>query len=395
MAPLLLPSTPALRRASVAPPAPRRASSPSFPGRGACCRGESAWRALDTRTGGSPLLASPASSGAESSPPVEVAPGVWHLAIPIPVPLRYVNAYLLRGHEGWTVVDTGFHTPDAEAAWQRALSALGIGPSDLVQIVVTHYHPDHFGCAGWLQGLSGAPVVMLAHERPQVTAFWHDGQPTGDGLAVFFARHGMPAELTADLPALHRDAMAMVRPLPQVRWVEPGDVIAAGARRFQVIWAPGHADGLMVLWEPDERLLLADDLVLATISPNISLFPLGDANPLARFLASLRRIRDLPARLVLPGHREPIVDLEGRARELATHHAQRLDAALGIVRRAIEESGRAPTAWEVNLQLFGPQPDLFRTRFAMGETLAHLEYLVDRGRLVRVEADEVVRYALR
>jgi len=345
-------------------------------------------------TGGSPLTSSPIGAGAETAPPVEVAPGVWRLAIPIPVPLRYVNAYLLRGHEGWTVVDTGFHTPDAEAAWQLALSALGIGPSDIVQIVVTHYHPDHFGCAGWLQGLSGAPVVMLGQEQPQVTAFWFDGQQMGDRLAAFFARHGMPAELTADLPALHQAAVAMVRPLPQVRWIQPGDVISVGPRRFQVIWAPGHADGLMVLWEPNERLLLADDLVLATISPNISLLPQGDANPLERFLASLRRIRDLPARLVLPGHREPIVDLESRARELAAHHAQRLDATLGIVRRAVEESRRPPTAWEVNLRLFGPQPDLFRTRFAMGESLAHLEYLVDQGRLVRVEGDEV-RYAPR
>lgn len=339
------------------------------------------------------MTAAASQAASEFSPPEELAPGVYRVAIPIPVPLRYVNAYLLRGRDGWTVVDTGFHTPEAEACWQRAFRALGIGPSDLEQIVVTHYHPDHFGCAGWLQRLSGAPVLMLARERPQVETFWSPDGQAGEALADFFARHGMPEALTAALPALHRDALEMVQPLPTIRWVEPGDVITAGHRRFEVIWAPGHAEGLMVLWAPDEKLLLADDLVLATISPNVSLFPHSVHNPLRQFLASLDRIRDLPARLVLPGHREPIGDLRRRAGELAEHHAQRLERAAGIVRRLLDRQKAPPTAWEVNLELFGPQPDLFTTRFAMGESLAHLEYLVEAARLRRIEADGVLRYA--
>lgn len=334
----------------------------------------------------------PAGGGPSAGLLAEVAPGLYRLVVPIPVPLRYVNAYLLRGDEGWTAVDTGFHTPEAEATWQRALSALGIGPSDLAQIVVTHYHPDHLGCAGWLQRLSGAPVVMLAQEEPQVAAFWAEGQQAGEVLAAFLARHGMPAALTDDLPALHRHLVAMVHPLPHIRWVQPGDTLTAGRRRFQVLWAPGHAEGLMVLWEPDERLLLADDLVLAGITPNISLHPHNTESPLRPFLESLRRVGALPARLVLTGHREPVTDLGRRARELAAHHDERLEAVAGIVRRAVDEGGRPPTAWEVSLQLFGPQPDLFTTRFAVGESLAHLEYLVGQGRLVRLEEGGTVRY---
>ena len=151
----------------------------------------------------------------------------------------------------------------------------------------------------------------------------------------------------------------------------------------------------MVLWEPDEKLLVSDDLVLESITPHVGLWPHHTQSPLVQFLDSLRRAGQLPARLVLTGHRRPIVDLARRTAELAEHHRRRLEQTLNIVRRGQDRDSRGPTAWEVKLELFGPQPTLFNTRFAMAETLAHLEYLVEAGQLDRLQEDGVVRYRLR
>ena len=326
------------------------------------------------------------------APPEELAPGLLRVAMPIPGPLGHVNCYLVRGSKGWTVVDTGYHTPQSEAGWQQVLRDAGLKPSDLEQIVVTHDHPDHFGAAGWLQQVSGAPVLMLDRGQPQLYRFWAPGNDAGAQMAEFFMRHGMPADVADGLPAVHRAHVDRVQPLPRVRWVQPQDVIAVGSRRFHVLWAPGHADGLMVLWEPDEKLLLANDLVLETITPNVSLWPHHTQNPLRQFLDSIRRVGQLPARLVLTGHLRPVVDLQRRTDELAQHHRRRLEQTLSIVRRRQQQDGRPPTAWEVQLELFGPQSSLFNTRFAMAEALAHLEYLVDAGQLDRLQQEDLFRY---
>lgn len=320
-------------------------------------------------------------------PPIqEPLPGVYQLAMPIPVPLKVVNIYLLPGPDGWTVVDTGFHTAETERRWRMALEALGIGFRDLSAIVVTHYHPDHMGCAGWLQEQSGAPVLMLRQEIPQAERFWRPGNGAGQAITAFFKAHGMPQDLADPLTPHHLEQVERVAPFPKITPVEPGEELRLGRWRFQVLWMPGHAEGLMVLWEPEAQFLLGNDLILNTITPNISLWPSSVENPLEQYLASLEQVAPLPARLVLPGHREIIQDLAGRAREIREHHQDRLHRTEAIVRE-LERGGGPATGWAVNLELFGPQPDLFRTRFAMAEALAHLEYLVLRGRLRRVEGD--------
>lgn len=312
----------------------------------------------------------------------EVWAGVYRVPIPIPAPLREVNAYALRGPRGWTLVDTGFHTPEAETTWQRAFRHLGIGPGDVESIIVTHFHPDHFGAAGWLQDLTGAPVYMHDLELEVAQRVWHPAAM--DAYGAFTARHGVPDELAGTLARRRGQVLAWVDPRPRVTPVRAGDELELGGRRWQVLWVPGHTDGLVVLWHPEEGLLLADDMVLPGISPNISAGPQAAPDPLGRYLESLQRVGRLPVRMVLPGHRAPFADVAGRCAELAEHHRRRLEEVEAIVAR----SGGA-TAWEVARQLFGRVMDTpANVEFALGETVAHLEYLVERGRL-RAVAGEV------
>ncbi|HEY8531654.1 MAG TPA: MBL fold metallo-hydrolase, partial [Limnochorda sp.] len=172
----------------------------------------------------------------ERPPLRELLPGVYQLAMPIPVPLKVVNIYLLPGPQGWTVVDTGFHTPETEDRWRLALEALGIGFRDIETIVVTHYHPDHMGCAGWLQEQSGAPVLMLRQEIPQAEGFWRPGNKAGEAITAFFKDHGMPAGVADALTPHHREQVERVAPFPRITPVEPGDELRLGRWRFQVLW---------------------------------------------------------------------------------------------------------------------------------------------------------------
>ena len=311
----------------------------------------------------------------------EVWTGVYRIPIPIPAPLRDVNAYALRGPRGWTLVDTGFHTAEAEATWRRAFLQLGIGPGNVQAVVVTHFHPDHFGAAGWLQDLTGAPVLMHDRELELARRVW---QPAAmEAYSAFATRHGVPDELATALARRRQRVLGWVDPKPRVTPVQAGQELELGGRRWQVVWVPGHTDGLIVLWQPEEGLLLADDMVLPGISPNISAGPQTAADPLGRYLDSLERIGRLPARLVLPGHRQPFTGLAARCGELVEHHRRRLEEVEAIV----AADGPA-TAWHVARRLFGRVMDTpANVEFALGETVAHLEYLVARDRL-RAEPGE-------
>jgi glyoxylase-like metal-dependent hydrolase (beta-lactamase superfamily II) len=306
--------------------------------------------------------------------PQQVAADIYLVQVPIPVPLRTVNCYLVRGSNGWTIVDAGFHDEGAESAWQEAFRSLALSPGDVTGILVTHYHPDHYGAAGWLQHLTGAPAYMHGPEIPDVGRFWHS-EGMGRELALFFAAHGMDRQTAAAIEEHHRMQQGRVEPAAELLPLAEGERILLGDRLFEVIWCPGHSDGLAVFWCEEEQILLANDLILPKITPNISLWPGGRPNPLQDFLESLERVRRLKARLVLTGHRQVLTDLPGRIAELRLHHEKRLAEMESY-------AAQGASGWEICRLAFDVGGySIHQVRFAMGETLSHLEYLRQAGRL--------------
>ncbi len=321
----------------------------------------------------------------ETMPIHEVLPDVYLVEIPIIGPLKVLNAYLMRGSQGWTIIDCGFNLEPSHQAWQAALAELGMGPRDIEQILVTHLHPDHFGAAGWLQQWTGAPVLMHDREIAAADRMWNPELRQSEAIGESFRSHGMPADTAGDVTRHH--AAFAVQPLPtHLVPVSDGESVRLGNRNFQVLWCPGHTDGLAVFWCAEEALLLGNDMVLNKISPNIQCLPNMYPDPLDLFLQSLNKVAALPARLTLPGHRTLIHDLAGRCGELIQHHQERL--------RLVQElAAGGATAWEVCQGLFGNiLKDTHNKRFAMAETLSHLVYLQQRGHLVQEEDKGLCRF---
>lgn len=312
-----------------------------------------------------------------------VAPGVYQVRLPLPFALRIVNVYLLQGERGWTVVDTGLNTAESRSTWLTVFDELHLNPRQIEQIVLTHTHPDHYGMAGWLQHLSSAPVYLSPREHELAAQVWGGHLAWRQNTLDFWHRCGMPADLAHLLTADTEDTREKTLPHPQnVQLLPPGSTLRLGDACFEAIHAPGHSDGQLLFYEATEQLLLCGDQILQKISPNISLWPQGEANPLKAYLASLDRLAQLPVRLALPGHGPVITDLPGRMTQLQQHHVERLQQSKTAV------SHTPLTVFQAAQQLFDfTKLTSHEVRFAVAETLAHLVFLAAEGQIQCHEAE--------
>jgi glyoxylase-like metal-dependent hydrolase (beta-lactamase superfamily II) len=329
--------------------------------------------------------------------PDEVVPGIFRLSIPLSdSPLGTVNAYAVRVPGGLCLVDCGWDTPEAYAALQDELRNLGCSIRDVHELLITHIHPDHFGLADHLARESGARVSMHRLEAVYVGARYGDVRALITAMEDWLRIHGVPP---AELGQMAEGSLQMVERVgtrkPDVV-LEGGEHLRWGERDFEVIWTPGHSAGLVCLYEREMGVLISSDHVLQRISPQVGLHTQSSGNPLRDYLASLARVKDLPVSRVLPGHGKPFQDLAGRVTELVTHHEERsaaIEAQLAAGRRsayAIAERLRwrgAEGGWE--------RLEPFQRRMALTETIAHLEYLYEEGRIGKQVEDGSVYYLAR
>lgn len=319
----------------------------------------------------------------------EVAPGIVWARIPLPFRLDHVNVYLIEDGGGWAILDTGIAHHGTRAAWE-ALFAGPLAGWRITKVIVTHFHPDHIGLAGWLCARFGVPLLTSQTAYLGCINISLDpGAFEAQHYHDFYRRHGMSEE-TATLVATQGHAyLGMVTPLPPTfRRLVAGDRLVLGGRGFDVLSGDGHAPEQIMLHSVEDGVLLAADQVIAKISPNVSVWavePEGD--PLGLYLRSLAALeRSLPAdTLVLPGHQLPFVGLHQRCRELALHHRERCDLIAEACR------GGAKSVAELVPALFTRALDPHQLSFAFSETHAHVNRMIASGVLVWHEEEGMLK----
>jgi glyoxylase-like metal-dependent hydrolase (beta-lactamase superfamily II) len=310
----------------------------------------------------------------------QVADGIYKVCLPLPFALRIVNCYLLRDGAGWAVVDCGINTDEGRATWHSVFQELGIRPRDLTKIILTHVHPDHFGLAGYLQVLAqedghSVSVYTSPREDRQARLIWHAQSDVM--FKDWLVANGMPIDMATVVDAGMGNTRAMTLPHPpRLEAIHDGETLQIGERTFRLIGAEGHSDGQLMLFCEQDGVMLSGDHVLMKITPNIGLWTETDPHPLQRYLANLHAVKTLPVRVALPGHKWLITDWRGRVEELIAHHHERLDKTLEAV-----HDGRT-NPYDVSLFIFESMRfSPHEWRFALAEALAHLDYLVQDGRL--------------
>jgi glyoxylase-like metal-dependent hydrolase (beta-lactamase superfamily II) len=294
----------------------------------------------------------------------EIEPGIARLTLQLPLPPGHVHCYVVEGDEATVLFDTGLALPGLEE-WLRA--ELG---DPVARIAITHFHPDHVWGGEIARAVTGAPVSQGRLDYEQCERVW--GSPDWpERIADWFRLHGVPGELTETMLARDREALPLIRFERSPSLLDEGDRVDG----WEVVALPGHADGHLGFLR--DGVLIAGEHLLPDITPAVGVYPESRPDPLGAYLASLERTAELAPRVALPAHGEPIRDPAGRAREIVAHHRERLDETRGAL------GGEPRTGYELSLALFPGSLGLSQRRFAVAETLAHLERLVASGEAER------------
>jgi glyoxylase-like metal-dependent hydrolase (beta-lactamase superfamily II) len=304
--------------------------------------------------------------------------------MPLPMSLDHINVWVLEDGDGFMVVDSGFGTTRTFALWEQ-IFADGLAGRPVTRLLVTHMHPDHVGAAGWLARRWDVELMMTRDEFLQCRNLVADTDRAAPPEALDFYRStGWDAAQLTEYQARFGSYGKVVSPLPNAyARIRDGDSLNVNGHAWQVMVGNGHSPEHACLFCADLNLLISGDQILPAISSNVSVWPTEPhADPLADWLDSCVALRDaLPADvLVLPSHGVPFVGAARRLTRLIESHEQALD-------RVLSACAQPRTATDICTVLFTRKLEGDHLYMATGEALAHLHYLLYRGRLAAATRD--------
>ncbi len=302
------------------------------------------------------------------------------IELPTPFAVGPITVYVADAPgEPLTLIDTGPRTEKAQLALEAGLARLGYAPDDLDRILITHAHVDHFGLASDLVSLSGAEVLTHHWNERSLGDYSADRERRVAFYGTLLRQAGVPEKVMTAVGRVTLGVRVFARPVSVNVALDEGDAVRLAGREWQVLHTPGHAAGLVCLYEPQSRTLLSSDHLLRDISSNpvVEPPPPGETerlHSLALYRASLQRVAALGAAQALPSHGPVVDDVPGLVDRRLAFHERRAERVLAALR------GGARTTWDVTQILFPDRSpmDIF---LAVSEIIGHLDLLEIEGRI--------------
>jgi glyoxylase-like metal-dependent hydrolase (beta-lactamase superfamily II) len=317
------------------------------------------------------------------------AAGIRRLRIPTPFAVGRVNCYLIED-EPLTLVDTGPNSGKALDELEHQLADLGHEIADIELVVLTHQHIDHLGLVEIIASRSGADVAAIDVAVPYLGSYSERAEADDEFASRLMLRYGIPEEMIDALRSVSRSFRGWGATAKVTRPLHDGEPLRFRDRALEVQLRPGHSPSDTLFWDEPRRILIAADHLIAHISSNPLLTrPLDGSTErpkaLIRYLESLRRTRELPAEIVLPGHGDPVTDHRKLIDERLAMHGRRAQR----IHRLIAE--KPQTAFELAQEMWG-NVAVTQAFLTLSEVVGHVDLLIEEGRVREVADGPLVRF---
>jgi glyoxylase-like metal-dependent hydrolase (beta-lactamase superfamily II) len=317
------------------------------------------------------------------------AEGIHQLRIPTPFAVGRVNCYLIED-DPLTLVDTGPNSGKALDELEHQLADHGHSIDELELVILTHQHIDHLGLIEVIQSRSGAEVAAIDVAVDHMAGYQERADDDDEFAGALMLRYGIPQDMIFALRSVSRSFRGWGAHAQVTRPLADGETLELRDRSLEVQHRPGHSPSDTLFWDADRRILIAADHLIAHISSNPLLArPLDGSTErpqaLVRYLESLRRTREVPAEIVLPGHGEPVTDHVTLIDERIAMHGRRAEKLYGLI------AERPRTAYELAQALWG-NVAVTQAFLTLSEVVGHVDLLMNDGRVREVADGDVVRF---
>ena len=321
-------------------------------------------------------------------------PEIYRILVPLPEnPLKTLNSYLIKSNSRNLLIDTGFNRPECYEALIENLKKLDVD-MEKTDIFLTHLHSDHTGL-----------INKIAHKNSRIYIGKIDYEYMFENLEGFnweesekrFAEEGFPYEIIERLQNTNQAKIFAPDEMFESLLVEDNDKFFLNELEFTVIFTPGHTPGHTCLYLEKEKLLFSGDHILFDITPNITSW-LRVKDSLRNYINSLEKIKKLEIKKTFPGHRAHSEDVYNRIDEIIEHHKSRLLDTLEVIKGNFSELTAYEIAglmkWNMRGKSWSEFPDNQKW-FAVGETLSHLDFLVNENKIEKFKDNNIYKYKLK
>ncbi len=322
-------------------------------------------------------------------------PDIYSIHIPLlNNPLKNLNCYVIKTADRSLVVDTGFRRPECLEALREGLKELELDITK-TDLFITHLHADHCGLADEFN--NGSSVIYMSKiDYDYFCPFWESS--SWQEINEYYMKEGQPKGEIEMQKDVNPSRILTAKSLFPAKTFSDGYEFSMGGIDFTTIETPGHTPGHTCLYIKKEKIMFLGDHVLFDITPNIGVWK-DVKNSLGDYLKSLDKIKDFDISLALPSHRNNAGDVYARIEAIKNHHKIRLDSTMEIV--AKEEGQTAyeiasKMKWSVRGKSWDEIPE-FQKWFALSETLAHINYLIEADKLYKIEdnSDNKFKYFIK
>ncbi len=312
------------------------------------------------------------------------SPDIYKIDVPLAGnPLKNLNCYVIKDGGESAVIDTGFRTEECRQVLMDSLHEIDVSPEH-TKLLITHLHSDHIGLAASFDYPD--TTIYMGEVEYDYFCQMKEGNLLGR-VDQQYRLEGFPEEELQDAIKTNPASIYMPDTTFPVTTLQEGDEVRVGNTTLTALFMPGHTPGQMIFYIKDKKIMFLADHLLFDITPNITKWS-GINDSLQQYMNNLKRLLEFDIEVALPAHRGlSNKKLEDRVREILAHHEKRLGQMMKVLKEHPGATGyeiAEKLSWSMRGKSWKDAPNQQKW-FAMGETLAHILYLMEKGRVRRIE----------